>query len=71
VGFRAKTNVSENTICPAPMTPRRLIFCVAAIGAELKHLVCLADCSSCRRSIGVIIFEVGRRELWKIENAFP
>lgn len=61
--FGEKKDVSGNTICPAPMTPRRLISCAAAIGLELKHLVCLADCSSCLLSTGVIIVGMGGSEL--------
>jgi hypothetical protein len=50
---------SENTICPAPMTPRRLTSRAAAIGLELKHLLCLAERSNCLLNTGMIIFEIG------------
>jgi hypothetical protein len=50
-----------STICPAPITPRRLTSRAAATGLELKHLEWRADRKACLRRIWVIIL-LGREK---------
>ena len=50
VSCNVEAGEAGTTICPAPMTPRRLTSCTAAIGLELKHLDCRAEWTKAFRS---------------------